>query len=435
MPTFGPPDDRQPDDVLVLLGVVALGQQLDQAVEQVAGAEALGGGHGQRLAEPEPVEVVREHEVVRGVDLVGRHHHGQRAAAQDLGDLLVARPHAGAGVDHEQRDLGVGDRLARLVLDADRERVVVLEVDAAGVDQRQPAAVPLGRELLAVARDPRPLVDDRLARLREAVDERRLADVGIADDGDFHDSSRASTTSVTTCATTSSSVRPVVSTGTASGAGAWTERSSLASRSSRSACSRRDLLGVGAELGGAAGRALARVGGQEHLDRGVGRHHGGDVAPLGDPVAVGDQRLLLGHQRGAHAGVGGHARGRLGHLGRADRLGHVAAVDQHAIADLDLDPLRHLRGRLAALGRGQADGAVHRAGVEVREAELARDGAGHGGLAGARRAVDRDHHGPVSLRARRHTAGVAMPARSSGSGTGGSVSVRIGTTPAHASSA
>ena len=67
-----------------------------------------------------------------------------------------------------------------------RERVIVsevagttrdaidtpIEVDAAGVDQRQPAAVPLGRELLAVARDAGLLVDDRLARLGEAVDER-----------------------------------------------------------------------------------------------------------------------------------------------------------------------------------------------------------------------------------------------------------------------
>ena len=89
-----------------------------------------------------------------------------------------------------------------------------LEVDAAGVDQREAPPVPLGRELLAVARDARALVDDRLARLREAVDERRLADVGIADDRDLHrrDSPRRSTTSVAIRSTTSSSVRPVVST-------------------------------------------------------------------------------------------------------------------------------------------------------------------------------------------------------------------------------
>ena len=64
----------------------------------------------------------------------------QVAAAQDVGDLLVAGAQAGAGVDDEQRDLGVGERRARLVLDRDGERVLVLEVDAAGVDQREAAA-------------------------------------------------------------------------------------------------------------------------------------------------------------------------------------------------------------------------------------------------------------------------------------------------------
>ena len=61
----------------------------------------------------------------------------------------------GARVDDEQRDLGVGERRARLVLDRDGERVLVVEVDAAGVDQRERAPVPVGLELLAVARDAR----------------------------------------------------------------------------------------------------------------------------------------------------------------------------------------------------------------------------------------------------------------------------------------
>ena len=66
------------------------------------------------------------------------------------------------------------------------ELVAVVEVDPAGVDQRQRPAVPVGVELLAVAGDAGPLVDDRLARLGEAVDERGLADVRIPDDRDLH---------------------------------------------------------------------------------------------------------------------------------------------------------------------------------------------------------------------------------------------------------
>ena len=367
------------------------GTQLDEAVEQVAGAEPLRGGDRQRLAEAEAVEVGDEREVVRRVDLVRGDDDRQLPAAQDLRDLLVARPHPRARVDHEQRDLGVGDRLARLVLDRDGQRVLVVEVDAAGVDQRAAAAVPLGRELLAVARDARPLVDDRLARLGEAVDERGLADVGIADDGDLHRSSRASTASMTTWATTSSSVRPVVSIGTASGAGSRTVRAPVASRRSRSSCSRRTSWVSPPRCGDAAAGALFRVGGEEDLDGGVGRDHGGDVAALRDPVAVGHDRLLLGDQRVADALVGCDLDAALGDLGRADRS-VTSSPSMRTRSPTSMSMLRGDLRRVAAGLRGECDGAVHRPRIEVGEAELARDCASHRGLAGSGRAVDRDDH-------------------------------------------
>ena len=179
-------------------------------------------------------------------------------------------PQPGARVDDEQRDLGVGQRGARLVLDRDGERVVVAEVDAAGVDQRERAAVPVGLELLAVARDARALVHDRLARLREPVDQRRLADVRVADDGDLHASiSRASTTSVKIWSSTASRSSSVVSTGTASLAA--TQRRVLAPLVALVALELRGehRLEVGAELLGAAPGALLGRGGEEDLDRGV----------------------------------------------------------------------------------------------------------------------------------------------------------------------
>ena len=76
-------------------------------------------------------------------------------AAQQVGHLLVAGAHAGARVDDQHRDLRVGERRARLLRIEPRQLVAVLEVDAAGVDQREAAPVPLARELLAVARDAR----------------------------------------------------------------------------------------------------------------------------------------------------------------------------------------------------------------------------------------------------------------------------------------
>ena len=55
---------------------------------------------------------------------------------------------------------------------------------AAGVDHGEAPRLPLGVELLAVARHARLFLDDRVASPDDAVDERRLADVGSADDRD-----------------------------------------------------------------------------------------------------------------------------------------------------------------------------------------------------------------------------------------------------------
>ena len=314
-----------------------------------------------------------------GVDLVRREHDRELPAAQESAISSSPGRQPGARVDDEHGHLRVGERRARLVLDRDRERIVVVEVDAAGVDQRERAPVPLGLELLAVARDARALVHDRLARLREPVDERGLADIRIADDGDLHASiSFASTTSVRIWSSTPSRSSVVVSTGTASFAAISGECSrALVALVALELVLQHGLV-VGAELLGAPPGAHLGRGGEEDLDLRVRAHDGADVAALGDPVAVLEDLLLLAHERHPHADVGADLRGRFRDRGRADRVGDVTAVEQHAVAQLDLERLGDL-GRLAApLAHGERDAAIHRARVEISEAQPLGGGAGDG---------------------------------------------------------
>ena len=63
------------------------------------------------------------------------------------------------------------------------ERLVALQVDAAGVDHDELAADPLGLAFLAVAGDPRLGGHHRVAGAGDAVEEGGFAHVGIADDG------------------------------------------------------------------------------------------------------------------------------------------------------------------------------------------------------------------------------------------------------------
>ena len=87
-------------------------------------------------------------------------------------------------IDDPSQDVNALEFHALGLGDLPRDRMWVRDVDAAGVDQQELPAVPLADELLAVARRAVRLVHDRLARRREPVHERRLADVREPDDRD-----------------------------------------------------------------------------------------------------------------------------------------------------------------------------------------------------------------------------------------------------------
>ena len=182
LPDVRPAEDRDADRFLRNLGSARSRQPVDDQVEQVAGAVAVQSRDRNRIAEPEPVQVERQALLARVVDLVGDQEHRLARAAKDVGDLFVPRAHACLGVDDEEHEIGLRDRLLRLHGDRLRHRRLVGDVDAARVDQQEALAVPVGDELLAVAGHARRLVDHRSTRAGEPVHERRLADVREADD-------------------------------------------------------------------------------------------------------------------------------------------------------------------------------------------------------------------------------------------------------------
>jgi hypothetical protein len=118
------------------------------------------------------------------VGLVGHHDHGALRPAEDVGHPVVLVGDADRAVDDEQDHVGVLDGLLRLLRHLAVERALVGREPAAGVDHGELVAGPLGVEQLAVARHAGLLLDDRLAPADDPVHERRLADVGAADDGD-----------------------------------------------------------------------------------------------------------------------------------------------------------------------------------------------------------------------------------------------------------
>ena len=199
LPDVRPPDDREADLAVapgrwLLAHRRHLGELGDHPVEQVARAEPLGGRDRRRLAEAEAVELCGHGHGAHVVDLVGgndRRRARLRAAAQLLGQLLITGVEAAAGIDHQDHEVGVGDGLAGLALHGTREVVLLGHVDAAGVDQQERAPVPVGLDLLAITGHAGLLVDDGLAPAGQPVDQGRLPDVGVADDGDARQAGRA----------------------------------------------------------------------------------------------------------------------------------------------------------------------------------------------------------------------------------------------------
>ena len=119
------------------------------------------------------------------------------------------------------------------------------------------------------------------------------------------------------------------------------------------------------------------VGGQVHLELGVGEDDRPDVATFDDAAASRlSPRALTPAHLGAHVGVRGDDAHGAGHLGPPDLDARVDAVDEHTLlADVELDVVRDPgdRGVLARVDaapeRGERDSPVHRTGVEVLEAE------------------------------------------------------------------
>ena len=179
-----PAEDRDADRLVGHRLTPSAGQPLEHGVEQVSSAMPVERGDFYRLTEAERRELVRELGPRRIVELVRDEQHGLARPAQDVRQLGVARRQAGAGVHEEEHEVRLLDRRPRLGDRPARDRRVVRDVDAARVHEQEALARPLAEELLAVARHTRRLVDDGGAGRGQPVDERRLADVRIADDRD-----------------------------------------------------------------------------------------------------------------------------------------------------------------------------------------------------------------------------------------------------------
>ena len=186
--SVGATDDGDQDR---LVGGVLLFLEADLRV--IAGQQRIEIGHAlavlarnrKRLAEAERPGLGDAGVAGAALGLVGGEDHRPLIAAQDAGEDLVARGDALAGVDQEQHHVRFLDGQFGLGAHARFQAVVVDVLEAGRVDQDQVEVAQAAAGEAAVAGDAGPVVDDGELLAGQPVEQRGLADVRPADDGEF----------------------------------------------------------------------------------------------------------------------------------------------------------------------------------------------------------------------------------------------------------
>jgi hypothetical protein len=130
------------------------------------------------------MEVSDESFLLVAVDLVGSEEKRLSGANQEAREFAVGTCDFGASVDDNDDGSGLVECDARLAEDFRGNEFLVFGDDPARIDDAELVSAPLGVAVEAVARDARLVADYGAARSSEAIEERRLANVGASDDGD-----------------------------------------------------------------------------------------------------------------------------------------------------------------------------------------------------------------------------------------------------------
>src|SRR5215475_9831613 len=168
--------------------LLLLGHRLDEARQrlvQVAQAFAVLGRDRDRLAQPQSMRLGQPLLAGAALAFIGDQDYLAGPLAQPGGKALVERQYARARIDQEQHDVGTVDGTLGEATHARLQRLAAGRLPARGIEQREGKIAQLRRGLAHVAGHARRVVDDGAAATDQTVEQRRLADIGPADDGDF----------------------------------------------------------------------------------------------------------------------------------------------------------------------------------------------------------------------------------------------------------
>ena len=159
-------------------------QAADDRVEQIADARPVLGGDRDHGIEAQRVELDEAGLRLAIVGLVHGDHDRPAALPHGRGNLLVARDEPVPAVEDEDDEIGRRDRAMSLLQHELVQRILARAEHAAGVDDRDVRALPLGVRGDDVAGGAGNRRDDGPARAGQPIEQRGLADIGASDEHD-----------------------------------------------------------------------------------------------------------------------------------------------------------------------------------------------------------------------------------------------------------
>ena len=177
-----PTDDRDVGIRRRLVGLLR-GQMLDDRIEEISRSVSLDRGDGIHVAQPELVELGGLRLAAPRVRLVRDEQDRLATAAELIGDVVLDRKDPRLRVDDEHDHVGLGDRGLGLAPDGRLHLAGLRIVETARVDERELAPAPIGGRVDTVSGGAGEVLDDRDTLADDAIEERRLPNVGPADNG------------------------------------------------------------------------------------------------------------------------------------------------------------------------------------------------------------------------------------------------------------
>ena len=165
-----------------LFGLCGRRQNADYRIQQIVDTACVFGGNREHLLHAEPMEIIQQRRLFRGIDFIDSQEKGPVGLAQQPYKFEVGSRKFGTTVDDHNDGGCLVKSHTRLTKNLRRNEVFFLRQYSASVNDAQLPPAPLCVAVETIASNAGLVTDNGAARAHNAVEKRGFADIGASDD-------------------------------------------------------------------------------------------------------------------------------------------------------------------------------------------------------------------------------------------------------------